>query len=220
MILWVAELSARAVGRESVFVATDDDRIENVVRGAGYSAIRTSGEARTGTDRLAEAARQIEADIYLNVQGDEPLLNPEDIKRVIAVKEKYPNEIVNCYCRLQAGEDPSSVNIPKVIFAEDGRLLYMSRSCIPGFKDSRNAPTVYHKQVCIYAFSASDLQKFAAFGRKSRLEQSEDIEILRFLEWGAQIRMVETSSGSLAVDIPEDVAPVEAALRSANRIAE
>ena len=213
MILWVAELSAEAMGKESVFIATEDERIARVVEEAGFRSVMTSEDALTGTDRLAEAAAQIEADIYLNVQGDEPLLNPTDIRKILSIKHQYPNDIINGYCKVGSNEDPHSINIPKVIFTEDGQMVYMSRQPIPGYKDSKNAPGVYYKQVCIYAFSHDDLLRYGAYGRKSVLELSEDIEILRFLEWGATIRMIETSSGSLAVDVPDDVPVVEAALK-------
>jgi len=216
MILWVAELSALALGKASVFIATEDERIAEVVEEAGFTSIMTSKEALTGTDRLAEAAKQIEADIYINVQGDEPLLNPNDIRKILSVKQKYPNEIINGYCKVGQKEDPSSVNIPKVIFNEDGRMVYMSRQILPGYKDSQNKPISYYKQVCIYAFSRSDLTRYSSFGRKSALENSEDIEILRFLEWGSTIRMVETSGGSLAVDEPADVTKVEEAIIEKN----
>ncbi|MCY1311774.1 3-deoxy-manno-octulosonate cytidylyltransferase [compost metagenome] len=89
----------------------------------------------------------------------------------------------------------------------------MSRLAVPGFKSKENQPETYFKQVCIYAFSREDLLKYGRFGRKSTLEQSEDIEILRFLEWGTPIRMIETQPGSLAVDIPADVLVVEDELR-------
>jgi 3-deoxy-manno-octulosonate cytidylyltransferase (CMP-KDO synthetase) len=92
-------------------------------------------------------------------------------------------------------------------------MVYMSRRALPGFKDARNAPTHYKKQVCIYAFNRDELRAFKNFGRKSELEMCEDIEILRFLELGKKILMVETKGGSLAVDVPEDVSPVEAALK-------
>lgn len=212
MILWVAELSVEALGREAVFVATDDEQIARTAEEAGFNVVMTSEKALTGTDRLAEAAKQIDADIYLNVQGDEPLLNPDDIRKVLAAKQQYPNDIICGYCPLGADEDPGNVNIPKVIFTEDGRLVYMSRQPLPGCKESKNAPSVYHKQVCIYAFSGEDLRRYGAFGRKSTLENHEDIEILRCLEWSATIRMVETSAGSLAVDTPQDVELVEARL--------
>ncbi len=212
MILWVAELSALALGRDAVFVATEDERIARVVEDAGFKYVMTSEKALTGTDRLAEAATKIEADIYLNVQGDEPLLNPEDIQKILAARHRYPNDIINGYCTVGANEDPCSVNIPKVIFTEDGRMVYMSRKPLPGYKEAKNKPTTYYKQVCIYAFSRDDLLRYGSFGRKSTLEHSEDIEVLRFLEWGATIRMVETSAGCLAVDVPADVSIVEAVL--------
>lgn len=213
MILWVAELCAKALPKQDVYIATEDQRIADVVEEAGFNAIMTSDKALTGTDRLAEAAAKIDADIYLNVQGDEPLLDPQDILNVLAFKKRYPNDVVNGYCPLGAGEDPHSVNIPKVIFTEAHQLVYMSRQALPGFKSKENQPTTYFKQVCIYAFSREDLLKYSQFGRKSTLEQSEDIEILRFLEWGTSIRMIETQPGSLAVDVPEDVVIVEKELR-------
>ena len=218
MILWVSELSAKAVGQENVYIATDDKRISKVVVDAGFNAIMTSDKCFTGTDRLAEAAKQISADIYINVQGDEPLVNPKDIVNIIKAKELYYNEIINGYCSISSEEDPNNVNIPKVIFTEDNSLVYMSRQAIPGFKDNSQAPSQYYKQVCIYAFTADELKSYADYGRKSTLEASEDIEIIRFLEWGKKIRMVETSPGSLAVDAQEDVAKVEQGLKNIHNV--
>ncbi|WPC06772.1 3-deoxy-manno-octulosonate cytidylyltransferase [Pseudomonas benzenivorans] len=213
MILWVAELCAKALPKQDVYIATEDQRIVDVVEEAGFNAIMTSDKALTGTDRLAEAAAKIDADIYLNVQGDEPLLDPSDILKVLEFKKRYPQDVINGYCPIGSTEDPHSVNIPKVIFTDDHRMVYMSRLALPGFKSKDNQPRVYYKQVCIYAFSREDLLRYGQFGRKSTLEQSEDIEILRFLEWGTSIRMIETQPGSLAVDVPEDVVVVERELR-------
>jgi len=215
MILWVAELCAKAVGADSVFVATDDERIAKVVKGAGFQVTMTSDQALTGTDRLAEVAGKVDADIYINVQGDEPLVSPQDILNAIEQKKAYPDLVINGYCALSAEEEPNSVNIPKVIFTEQKQMIYMSRQAIPGIKDEKNAPAEYYKQVCIYAFSRKELLDYGRFGRKSTIEQSEDIEILRFLEWNQGIRMFKTQPGSLAVDIPEDVAKVEVALKIA-----
>lgn len=213
MILWVAELSARALGKENVYVATEDRRIANVVESAGFQAIMTGDDALTGTDRLAEAATKIEADIFINVQGDEPLVNPEDILKVRDAKACTPGQVINGFSWISDEEDPHSVNIPKVITNESNGLVYMSRIPLPGFKDSKNAPPRYKKQVCIYGFTRDELLAFRNFGRKSELEHSEDIEILRFLELGIPVQMVETRPGSLAVDTPEDVAGVERALK-------
>lgn len=217
MILWVAELSACAVGAENVYVATEDRRIAEVVETAGFQAVMTTDDALTGTDRLAQAAEQVKADLYINVQGDEPLADPVDILRVRDAKLAHMDAIINGFSWVGSNENPHSVNIPKVITKENGELVYMSRVALPGFKDAKCAPSRYKKQVCIYAFTRDELAAFLNFGRKSELEHSEDIEILRFLELGKTIRMVETQPGSLAVDVPEDVAKVEAALRQAGQ---
>ena len=137
MILWVAELSTKAVGKKNVFVATDDSRIFNIVTQSGYKAVMTSKNCLTGTDRLAEVAKKIVADIYVNVQGDEPLVNPKDIKKIINLKKKYPNEVINAYTKIEKDENPKSINKPKVIFTEDKRLIYISRKTLPGFKEKK-----------------------------------------------------------------------------------
>jgi 3-deoxy-manno-octulosonate cytidylyltransferase (CMP-KDO synthetase) len=213
MILWVAELSAKAIGAENVYVATEDHRIAELVRSAGFQSVMTSTSALTGTDRLAEAAEQIEADIFINVQGDEPLVNPADILNIGHAKANSMDVVVNGYSWVSDQENPENVNIPKVITNERDELVYMSRVALPGYKDPRNAPERYKKQVCIYAFTGEELNAFRQFGRKSELERCEDIEILRFLELGKRILMIETQPGSLAVDVPEDVAGVELALK-------
>lgn len=214
MILWVAEIAAKAVTADNVYVATEDERIASVVKEAGFNAVMTSDQALTGTDRLAEAAESIDADIFINVQGDEPLIDPADIRRIMEKKRDCMGTVVNGYCWVGGDEDPLNVNIPKVITTEAGYLVYMSRNPLPGFKDNAKKPVGYKKQVCIYAFSREELRWFSDFGRKSELEACEDIEILRFLEAGKPVLMVETQPGSLAVDAPGDVALVEKALRA------
>lgn len=216
MILWVVELSIAAVGRDNVYVATEDERIMKTVTEAGYKAVMTSDAALTGTDRVAEVAMQIDADIYINVQGDEPLASHEDILMAIKEKESSPEMVVNGFCWMTEDEDPENINIPKVITNEKSELIYISRNPLPGFKDIKVRPANYKKQVCIYAFNRAELKEFQKFGRKSALEECEDIEILRFLEIGKRVRMYETKPGSLAVDVPTDVLKVETALRLKN----
>ena len=213
LICRVAEICEKAHPAKDVYVATDDERIRDVAMAAGHNAVMTRDDHPTGTDRLAEVSTKIDADIYINVQGDEPLIEPQDIKDVIDAKKSEPDHIIQAYCKVSVDEDPSSTNIPKIIFSEDGEFVYCSRSLIPGSKDSAQSNKHYFKQVCIYGFNATQLQSFANFGRKSRLEEIEDIEVLRFLELGIPIRMKPVSSSSLAVDVPADVARVESALR-------
>ncbi len=218
LIQWVAELSTKAVGIDNVYIATDDDRIAQIVTKLGYQVVMTSSNCLTGTDRLAEVAKKVKADIYINVQGDEPLVDPKDILKIIKAKNLHPNEVINGYSAILKDEDPESVNIPKVIFTEDKRLVYISRKTLPGFKNKKNEPKQYWKQVCIYAFSRKELFEYSCYGGKSALEDSEDIEIIRFLEWGKTIRLVKTSPGSLAVDVPDDIAKVEIALKLAQYV--
>lgn len=217
MVLWVAELSAKAVGKENVYVATESQNIVEVVEAAGFNAVMTTDDALTGTDRLAQAAEKIDADVYINVQGDEALVDPVDILKIRDAKLENMNEVINGFSWVSEEEDPNNVNIPKVITTEDNKLVYMSRVALPGFKIKAHAPERYKKQVCIYAFTREELVSFRTFGRKSELENSEDIEILRFLEMNKTVRLVETKPGSLAVDVPEDVVKVEAALRNQNQ---
>ena len=113
MILWVAELCAEALPAQYVYIATEDFQIKEIVEKAGFNVVMTSSKAITGTDRIAEAATKIEADIYINVQGDEPLLNPADIVTIIETKKMHPNEVINGYSKIGDNEDPESVNIPK-----------------------------------------------------------------------------------------------------------
>lgn len=212
MILWVAELAAKAIGKENVYVATDDNRIAETVLAAGFEVVMTSSTCLTGTDRLAEAARKIDADIYINVQGDEPVASANDIKRVEQYKRNNMDVVVNCFSYLNDGEDPHNINLPKVITTENNKLIYMSRIALPGYKDLICKPKRYKKQICIYAFTLKQLELFSEFGRKSVIERAEDIEILRFLDLGVDVDMLEVDAGSVAVDVPDDIAKVEAVM--------
>ena len=212
MINIVAELSAKAVGKDNVFVATENKQIADTVTSAGFTAIMTDPNAATGTDRVAEACLGSAYDIIVNVQGDEPLLNPDDILKCIEVKKQNMDKVVNGFTWIGEDEDPTRTTIPKVITNEKDEMIYMSRSLIPGHKgDKENLQ--YKKQVCVYGFTKKELADFFAFGRKSVLEEIEDIEILRFLEIGKKVLTFECESGSLAVDVPEDVDKVIAKLQ-------
>lgn len=216
MIIWVAELSAKAVGRENVYVATDDSRISSVVEKYGFKFVMT-GPALTGTDRVAMAAEIIDADIYVNVQGDEPAVNPEDIKNIISSKYSNMDYVINGYSRTDPDNIPESVNIPKVVTSEDGRLIYMSRALVPSSKNKTDLRRDYKKQVCIYAFTKSELRAFYEFGRKSETEQVEDIEILRYLDLGIGVLMIETRPGSVAVDTVDDIEGAVTKLRTIHK---
>jgi 3-deoxy-manno-octulosonate cytidylyltransferase (CMP-KDO synthetase) len=203
MIQRTCEQTVKAVSNESLMVATDDHRIKDHLESLGYHVMMTSDACLTGTDRVAEVASKTTYDYYINVQGDEPLINPDDIQKVIDQISVYPGEIINGYTPIDSEDDYRSLSVPKVIFRPDGRLMYMSRAPIPGNKQGNFRQS--WRQICIYAFPRQALAEFAAQREKTMLEALEDIEILRFMEMGYDVRMVELSNQSIAVDNPKDV---------------
>jgi 3-deoxy-manno-octulosonate cytidylyltransferase (CMP-KDO synthetase) len=210
MIYRVWEKCIKVLSPEHVFVATDSKEIAKHCKKHDIQVLMTSSDCLTGTDRVYEASKQLNVKTVINVQGDEPLINPEDIRRVIDNIEDYPDSIINAMCPILNEEDYISKNVPKVVCKLDNSLLYMSRSSIPMNKgDNFNQAW---KQVCIYAFPSQALEQYYNLGHKTPLEDIEDIEILRFLELGYDVNMVEVSSSSIAVDIPEDVNRVENAI--------
>lgn len=214
MILWVAKACAKAVGHTQVVIATDDDRIAEVAEGAGFHCERTSRLALTGTDRVSEVATRLGGTTVLNVQGDEPLVSPEDIKAVATFHQQHPELVVNGYTPVADTEDASRRTIPKVVLDQFDNLLYASRALIPASKiEPGGEQQHYLKQVCIYAFSPEQLKAFSDTGQKSPLESREDIEILRFVEMGQTVRMLKTSATSVAVDEPQDVETAERIMR-------
>ncbi len=212
MIERVWERCCLALSQDLVFVATDDNRIVEHCHNRGIKVIETSEACMTGTDRLFEASLEIDAETFINVQGDEPLLNPQDILDVIACSKLNPNDIINAMCKIELESDFRSTTVPKVVARPDGRLLYMSRAAIPTSKNLEFKSA--YKQVCIYAFPKKSLNDFASVDDKTPLEKMEDIEILRFLELGYEVNMIEVTSESIAVDVPEDVTRVEAYLKN------
>ncbi|MDA1354048.1 MAG: 3-deoxy-manno-octulosonate cytidylyltransferase [bacterium] len=214
LVIRVCKIAEQVLGKAAIAVATDDVRIQSVVEDAGYTAIMTPDTCLTGTDRLYHASLQLDSDIIINIQGDEPLVHPDDIRKIITAKLEHPNEVVCGMAKIGADEDPHSVNLPKVITNEKNELIYMSRLAIPGHKEANNKPNFYMKQVSIYGFNKSELKAFENMGRKSKIEHHEDIEILRFFELGIPIKMVEVFHKSHAVDVPGDVEVVCKLLQS------
>lgn len=207
MILWVAEISEKAVGKESTYIATENEDIADLVKSNGYNVILTSDVCKTGTDRVAEASFEIDADIIINIQGDEPMLDYNDILKVIEYKKNYPNYIINCMSNLNSDENIEDRKIPKLVTNEKNELLYISRSAIPGRKEGTSK--IGKKQICIYAFDKKSLTDFYKRENKTILENEEDIEILRFLEMGYKVKMLELESSTYAVDYPDDIKIIE-----------
>lgn len=215
MIQHVWERCCLAVDSSLVYVATDSEKIQEVAIDFGANVIMTSSNCLTGTDRLAEANQQLNCDFIINVQGDEPLIEPKDILAVIDEYIENPDTIVNAMCKIKSEDEFRSFTIPKVVTSKTGQLLYMSRSPIPITKN--NSFEFAYKQVCIYAFSREHLKFFYLQKHKTTIENVEDIEILRFIENDISVKMIEVKSSSIAVDVPSDVLKVVGFLKADNR---
>lgn len=201
-----------AFSSDKVFIATDDERIVNHCRKNDMQYITTSNDCLTGTDRVAYAYRRLykEYETIINVQGDEPLIEPGDILKVARAHNEFPFRPYCGMCKIKSKKEFKNPNTVKVVIDSNGWLLYASRAGIP--TDKKLGFQSAYKQVCIYAFSPYDLSLFTGSG-KTALESIEDIEFLRFLDRGHQVKMVEVSGSSIAVDVPEDIEKVKLALR-------
>lgn len=198
------ERCLQAVDRDRVLIATDDDRIEAHCRDIGANVVKTSRACLTGTDRVAEVAARRHADWYLNVQGDEPFVDPAAIRSVIEAAEASQDcDVVNSMARIDNVVDFVSPTVPKVVCAPTGRLLYVSRAPIPATK-TLNFVSAF-RQVGVYAFRRSALIRFTMQATKTAIEEIEDIEILRFLELGYSVKMVEVHAPGMAIDTPGDL---------------
>jgi 3-deoxy-manno-octulosonate cytidylyltransferase (CMP-KDO synthetase) len=210
MIQRVYEGARRAKRLRDVLVATDDERIAEACRGFGATALMTSPDHPTGTDRLAEASRGLADAIVVNVQGDEPLIEGFVIDAAVAALEETPEaEIATVVHRAEAADlaDPHRV---KVVLDRRGFALYFSRAPIPHRRDEAAAPLWQH--VGLYAYRRDFLQRYVALA-PTPLEQAEALEQLRALEHGHRIRVAVVEGWrSVPVDVPEDVAKVEAIL--------
>lgn len=202
MIVRTYRQCAKVVQKSKILVATDDERIKNVCQKENIKVIMTSQKCLTGTDRIAEVAKKFKAKFYLNVQGDEPICNTSDIRKLLRFAKKSPNKIINGYTKITNRKDFYSGHIPKVVFRKDGRLLYQSRAPIPTTKQKE---FVYAwKQVCIYSLPYKSLNAFSS-NKKTQLENLEDCELLRFLELGHEIKMIKMSNKSISVDTKESL---------------
>lgn len=201
-----------------VYVATDDERIEQHCKDLGMSVIMTPDTCLTGTDRLYEFSKQLNYDLYINVQGDEPLIDVNDIRLVVGTGEIFYDTVCCGMTDIDNEDDYRSPNVPKVASTLDDYLLYMSRAPIPSNKEDKFLKA--KKQVCIYSFPKRALIDFGEYGRKGEIEKIEDIEILRFLEMGHRVKMVNVSGNSVAVDIPSDVDRVVEVIKSKGNLYE
>jgi len=202
---------AKAASRVSrAVIATDDERILQAVAGFSGDAMMTRVEHKSGTERMAEVATHVEADIYVNVQGDEPLMDPAAIDAVIEAMTEDESVKVATICTPIS--DPSEImdpNVVKVVLDFQGDALYFTRAPAPWVRDEKEAVGQHHrKHLGLYAFRREALLEFPTLP-PGELEKLEQLEQLRLLENGYKIRVVEGEFTSIGVDVPADVARVE-----------
>jgi 3-deoxy-manno-octulosonate cytidylyltransferase (CMP-KDO synthetase) len=213
MIHWVQRAASQTPLLHEVLVATDSREIEDYCREAGIPVLLT-GTHPSGTDRLHEVMSRVEADIYVNIQGDEPLLLKEHFELLVPPVTSGDCQISTLKVSMdwKSAQDPNKV---KVVTDKEGGALYFSRHPIPFLRDKRDA-VVYYKHIGIYAYHRNALELFYSLPQ-SPLELAERLEQLRFLENGIPIHVVETVHDTIGVDTEEDLRQVEAILSVGGR---
>ena len=208
MIQWVYERAKTATRIDDVIVATDDDRIKTAVESFGGKAVMTAPDQPTGTDRIAEAIKNRAADLVLNVQGDEPLIPPVVLDRLVEDMLESNADMGTVAVPFSATDrDPASPDAVKVVVDQSGNALYFSRALIPHVR-SGGTPVAPLLHWGLYAYRRTFLETFVQWPQ-SPLEKCEMLEQLRALDRGALIRVLTVAEPVLGVDRPEDIAAVE-----------
>ena len=212
MIWWVYNQAIKVKEFEAVYVATDDEKIRAACEEYKINVIMTSDKHKTGTDRIGEVAKKIPAGLYVNIQGDEPMIEPETILE--AIKPFFKNldlQVSNLMTIINDPIDVVNFTVPKVITNNDGIGIYLTRAAAPYPKG--NIDFCYYKQVCVYGFKPEALQ-FYCKSPRGKIESIEDIEILRFIENGYKVQFIEVSSDTVAVDTPNDLEKVRTIMQA------
>ena len=213
MIQWVYQRALLATGLDDLYIATDDDRIAEAARSFGGQVVMTPPDCPTGTDRVWSAVRERACDAVLNIQGDEPALDPRSVEALTTLLRDHPDlpmaTLVAPFASRRNFEDPNAV---KVVLGREGRCLYFSRSPIPHFRDGSIRPDLIWRHVGLYGYRKDFLEEYTSWPA-GNLEAAESLEQLRALERGVEIRAAVIPDIGCAVDVPEDIPRAEAALR-------
>lgn len=210
MIWWVYQQCKKVVDLTDVYVATDDQRIYDACEQLDMKVILTSTRHKTGTDRVGEVAEKIKADLYVNIQGDEPMLEPDTISA--AIRPFFENrelQVSNLMTKVTDPVDVVNFTVPKVLTNAENQGIYLTRASAPYPKGMIGYS--YYKQVCVYGFTPEALAFYCQYGQehgKAKLEAIEDIEILRFIENNYKVQYVEVDSDTVAVDTYKDLEKV------------
>ena len=231
LVAWVVEAAKKATSLDDVFVATDDARIVAAVEQHGGKAVMTPSDLPSGTDRIACAADRVlrdrgedgfaDDDILVNIQGDEPLIDPKLVDDLVAKLMDGAVDMATAVTPIRRLEDLMAKTVVKVVLDRDDRALYFSRAPIPCDRDnvpafSPSKPTLYVRHLGIYAYRGGFLRRYIA-EPPCALEKTEKLEQLRALWMGARIAVVRTDDEGVGVDTPEDAKRVEAILLGRGR---
>jgi 3-deoxy-manno-octulosonate cytidylyltransferase (CMP-KDO synthetase) len=211
MVEWVWRAAAGCGLMDQVLVATDSGEVAEACAARGIPWALTSPQCASGSDRVFEVSRQIDAEIYVNIQGDEPLLTPQHFAPLLSLFRR-PEVQVGTVAVPCPAADIDNPNAVKLVAAADGRALYFSRSTIP-FDRDRTGFTGYHKHLGLYAYRKPALERFASLS-PSALEQIERLEQLRLLENGIDIYVGDAQGDTIGVDTEDDLQRVEAILQN------
>jgi 3-deoxy-manno-octulosonate cytidylyltransferase (CMP-KDO synthetase) len=209
LVAWVYEAARRAPDLDEVLVATDADEVMQACARLGIPAVLTSGEHPSGTDRVWEIAQSRAADVYVNVQGDEPFVTAGHIARLVEPFRTTADTLVSTLCIRARPDEVDARNVNKVVFGAGGRAIYFSKYGIPFDRDGRGA--VRYKHIGLYAYRKAGLEAFHRLP-PSTLERTEGLEQLRFLENGIGIVVRETTEATIGIDTEEDFRAAEARL--------
>ena len=209
MIWWVYQQAKKAI--DEALVATDDERIRVVCNELAIPVVMTSNRHPTGTDRVAEIAETIAADVYVNVQGDEPLIEPDALRQLIGAFDAPAIDCVTLKNKITESSEISNPNTVKIVTNQNDDALYCSRSIIPSNLKSYRG-TIY-RHVGIYAYRRDALLQFIQTPQ-SELELSEGVELLRAIENGCKVKVKSTMFSSVGVDTPTDLEKVRESLIS------
>lgn len=217
MIRWVYERALAIPGVDRVLAATDDERIARAVEDFGGTAVMTSPGCPSGSDRVFEAVRDMPCDVVLNLQGDEPTLDPGGVGALVLLMLSSPDlQMGTLVAPLTSPEDYENPNVVKVALGDGGRCLYFSRSPVPHLRDRRFEAAPLWRHIGIYAYRKEFLEAFTGWPTGA-LEGAESLEQLRALERGVSIRAAKVDWPGCAVDTPEDLARAEAYLEEEGR---
>ena len=220
MISWVYNRAKAVKQFDDVIVATDDKRIHDCVKNFNGNVLMTPHDLKSGTDRVAYVAKELEFDVVVNLQGDEPLISPQILSEVCSPFVDENVKMATPVKKIKSAEEFENKNAAWVVKDKNGNALYFSRSVIPTNHKISNQKewvkfSTYFKHIGIYAYRKDFLLKLTKL-KRAGLEEIEDLEQLRVLENGFKIRCVETNYQSINVDVPEDIVKVENIIKKNN----